>query len=550
MQRDLHRCARFRVHRFDVDAGDQVADGVDHFTLGRVGAVAGLGQARLKVGDAIRIGLGRAGVKPDRRRRVRLDLGQGLLDLGALAAHLGQLGADDGRRRVAGQQGVGPSVDRPIQLGQAAGQRRAAIFVLCRPLAPSLMVGADVGGDGFRRQQPFAQSGQDALLDHGARDVPVVGAGRRALFTIVDADQPPCAERGVGAAAPAALQQAGQQAGATPQLDQLGRIDVPAAEDAGLGAVPQRPVEDGQVRHGHPLVLRGGAGDGQAPSGLAVFPAFDAAIDLDPRIDLAVEHAVRAAGGAGDGGGRPGAAPGGGDVFAVQQIRDGAGRHLLVRVEGEDAADDGRLLGHDFDQAAGGGAVAVEAGAGRQALFGVGGQAALGLLRQDLDVFRRHERFERHLHARHLDRRQGGDRNAGGAQPVIDVPLVLFVAGQAVFVLDQEDVVFAALGRRDGVQQARPVRHGLTRDRRVHIGGRHRPAPRLGRGGQDLQLVGDRARILAVVAVAGVEGGAVHGRQEGLRRRPDASLGSRAPEPRTPGRRHSRGARRRAPWPG
>nr|WP_295205696.1 hypothetical protein [uncultured Brevundimonas sp.] len=197
-------------------------------------------------------------------------------------------------------------------------------------------------------------------------------------------------------------------------------------------------------------------------------------------------------------------------MFAVQKVRDRAGRHVLVSIEGEDATDDVGLFGDDFDQAAGGRPIAVETGAGGQALLRIRGQAAFRLLRQDLDVFGGHEALERNLHARDLNGRHGRDRDAGRAQTIIDVPLMLFVAGEAIFVLDQQDVVFATLGCRDRVQQAGAVCHGLTRDRRVHVGRRHAPAARLRRGGQHLQLVRDRARVLAVVTVSGVESSACH----------------------------------------
>nr|WP_295205693.1 hypothetical protein [uncultured Brevundimonas sp.] len=238
MQRDFDGCARFGVDRLDVDASDQVADGVDHLSLRRIGAVAGLGKPGLKVGDSVGVVLGRLRVQADRRRRVGFNLGQRLPDFDPFAVHLGQLGANDGGRGVAGQQGVGASVDRAVQFAKAPGEWGAPVLILCRPLAPSLVIGTDVGGHGLGRQQALAQAGQHPLLDHGAGDVAIICAGCRALFPVVDADQSAGAERSVGPATASALQQSSQQAGAATEIDQLRRIDVSTAENAGLGAVP------------------------------------------------------------------------------------------------------------------------------------------------------------------------------------------------------------------------------------------------------------------------------------------------------------------------
>ncbi|WP_292149421.1 hypothetical protein [Brevundimonas sp.] len=106
MQRDFDRRARFRVDWFDVDASDQVADGIHHFTLGRIGAVACLSHASLEVADALRVGFRRARVQPDGRWSFGFDLNQCLLDFGSLAVHFRQLGADDGGGCVPGQQCV------------------------------------------------------------------------------------------------------------------------------------------------------------------------------------------------------------------------------------------------------------------------------------------------------------------------------------------------------------------------------------------------------------------------------------------------------------
>ncbi len=85
---------------------------------------------------------------------------------------------------------------------------------------------------------------------------------------------------------------------------------------------------------------------------------------------------------------------------------------------------------------------------------------------------------------------------------------VFEVAGDAVLVLGEEDVVLAALGGGDSGQEAWPIGHRRARYRRVGIG-RDNLYPLRGRVAHEgVNLVGDGECVLAVGGVAGVQRGA------------------------------------------
>ncbi|MDP3853181.1 MAG: hypothetical protein Q8Q77_05620 [Phenylobacterium sp.] len=93
---------------------------------------------------------------------------------------------------------------------------------------------------------------------------------------------------------------------------------------------------------------------------------------------------------------------------------------------------------------------------------------------------------------------------------------MLQAPGDAVFILGKQGVDLAVLGRCDGGQQARPIGHGCAGDRRVQEGVDDRPALGASVTGAEFDLVLDRARVLLVVGIAGVDGDA-HGSGTGRR---------------------------------
>nr|WP_304271173.1 hypothetical protein [Brevundimonas naejangsanensis] len=260
------------------------------------------------------------------------------------------------------------------------------------------------------------------------------------------------------------------------------------------------------------LVLAGRLADRDLAAGLAVLSHLDAVVDLHAGVDLAVKDAVGPLARALNGRGVPFPAGRRRDPVLVQALGDLARRHPVMDIHGEDAPDDLGLFGDDLDQAAGLGAIAVEARAGGEALFGVGRHAPLGLQAEVADEVLGDEALERDVHVLDAIGGQGGDAGADVGQPVRHVRQVLEVAGQAVFVLGQQQVELAPLGRRQGRKETWAIRHGRAGDGRIGIGGDDRPAL----GGrvldQQIQLVGDRALVLAIGAVAGVKGDAGHGR--------------------------------------
>ncbi len=85
-------------------------------------------------------------------------------------------------------------------------------------------------------------------------------------------------------------------------------------------------------------------------------------------------------------------------------------------------------------------------------------------------------------------------------------------AGVAVFVFRQQQVELASVGRSERPEKPRAIRHGRAGNGGVGVGADDGPALGGGVLDQDIQLIGDRALVLAVRAVASVKGDAGHGR--------------------------------------
>nr|WP_233282165.1 hypothetical protein [Caulobacter vibrioides] len=286
------------------------------------------------------------------------------------------------------------------------------------------------------------------------------------------------------------------------------RFTVRAREqEPGLDRFPVDLVDDAKVRHRRALPFAFGADLLDALAGGRVLAQVKAVPDLDPDIEFAAQDAVAALARADHRGRAPDPAAGRGDLVIVEHAGDlDAGEALGVA--GEDPAHDGGFLFENGHLAAGGRTIAIDARAGGQTLFGVGVHAALGLGRQVVEIELRHQSLDRHVHQLHAVGAQGGDSDAQIGQALEGAGVVGEVAEKAVLVLDQDEIKGALLGGGHQHVDARPVGHVGARDRRVGIGGRDRPAPRLGVTGAERQLVGDRRRVLLVVAVSGVEGDA------------------------------------------
>nr|WP_312218895.1 hypothetical protein [Brevundimonas sp.] len=260
------------------------------------------------------------------------------------------------------------------------------------------------------------------------------------------------------------------------------------------------------------LMLAGRLADGDLAAGLAVLSHLDAVVDFDAGVDLAVQDAVRALARALDGRSVPLAAGRRGDPVAVEAFSDLARGHAVVDVHGEDAPNHLGLVGHDLDRAAGLGAIAVKARAGRETLLRIGGHTALGLHAEVADEVLGDEPLEGDVHILDPVGRQGGDAGADVGQAVGHVRQVLQVAGETVFVFRQQQVELASVGRSERPEKPWAIRHGRARNGGVGVGADDGPAFGGGVLDQDIQLIGDRALVLAVRAVASVKGDAGHGR--------------------------------------
>ncbi|MCZ8195037.1 MAG: hypothetical protein O9269_11030 [Brevundimonas sp.] len=264
------------------------------------------------------------------------------------------------------------------------------------------------------------------------------------------------------------------------------------------------------MRHLYALSLGLGFDDRQPPAGAPILAHFDAAIDLDPRVQLCVQDAIGPLGRSPDRGSIPQPARGRGNPIAIERVGDVAAGQQVDRVHPEDPADDGGFFLDNGQGSAGLGAVAIESASGREALLGVRGHAAPRLLAQVADIVLGDQPLERHVHVEDAVGRERRDRGADVGEPIGDVGQVLKIAGEAVLVFSQQQIELVPIGGVECSQKAGAVGHGRARDRRVGVDAYNRPALVGGVTGQHRQLVGDRPLILTIGRVAGVEGDAGH----------------------------------------
>nr|WP_296450289.1 hypothetical protein [Phenylobacterium sp.] len=368
--------AREAVEGADVDAGDHLAQVGDR--LGR-GGVAGVGahavriEVRLDGRDPPGIGLGEAGMQPDRRRLADLGPGQRGGHLVALCLALGEAGAQP-RAAAAVLDFVQYARDPPLQLGELAREGRRARRVRSLPRGPGLVIGPDIGADRLGMQEPVPQSGEHAAFDVGALDAAVVAAGRGSMRAPGGADEPAAAvEGGHGRPAFSAADQAREQARRRgPPMQRGGRS---GRLEAGLDGAPGVVADDPQVRNRRALPFCRRARTREASAGRAVLGHGDPVPDLLAGVERLAQDAVAPLARAGDGRGGPATAGGRGDAAGVQLGADGA-QALASGVAVEDLAHDHGLGRHDVDRAARLRAIGVDPCAGGEPGLGVVAHAA------------------------------------------------------------------------------------------------------------------------------------------------------------------------------
>nr|WP_236632167.1 hypothetical protein [Caulobacter sp. BP25] len=297
----------------------------------------------------------------ERSRRLVVGGAQLRLELGLLG--LGRHQARAHRRRFrALADGVDQARDRAVQFGQALLERRAARAIGGRRGFVLGVIGADVGGDGRRRQHLGPQAFQDAILDLGAFDAAAVVARPDALADIDGTDQAPRPLDRVVAAAFGALEQAGEEARLM-AVGQLGRAAGPGNCEARLDGVPVGLVDDAQARdvNALPFALGPDALDALARGGVLL--EVEAVPDLDADIEFAAQDPVCPLAGADHRRRAPGPAAGGRDLVVVEHAGDLDGGQALG-IALEDPAHDGGLVLDDRHLPARRRAIAVDPRAG------------------------------------------------------------------------------------------------------------------------------------------------------------------------------------------
>ena len=314
------------------------------------------------------------------------------------------------------------------------------------------------------------------------------------------------------------MRQTGQQMLRAAVLPELGRPRLgdarrlPDRAQPGLRLLPERVVEDAQLRDLGDEPGRRRVEPGEPPAGLRVLDVALPVPDQPADIELVMQDAGAAQGMAADGGVAPGPAARTGDPVGIEVPGDRPGR-LAGGELPEDAPDDLGLglvdLPAAMDRLAPGvmladDVVAVAESPARPAFPDPALQPAMGLGGQILQEEGVHRALQPDMELADLALGQGHDPHAAEAQLLEQGGDVLLVAGEPVERLGDDDVEGAGPGVLQQLLVARPKPAGAGAGG-VAVGGDDGPALPVDPLPADPDLVLDRGLALEVGRVPGVD---------------------------------------------